>query len=164
MAVAALPLTQLFASVQVLPAAVGAIVCATTQVKLVVVETSFLFHFGVVQLNLQHSFVAQTNGQWEMAKQLLSTHLILFSMGASLLSALNLSGLSTELEDKDDSRVGRDGVWVDICSVRNSCGLPSSCFVHCVFIYFLLLHPVPIKIANAGCIRIRTMHKLLLFP
>lgn len=114
MAVAALPLTQLFPSVQVLPAAVGAVVCATTQVKLVVafVETSFLFHFGVVQLNLQHSFVAHTNGQWEMAKQLLSTHLILFSMGAPLLSALNLSGLSTELEDKDDSRVGRGGVWV----------------------------------------------------
>lgn len=42
---------------------------------------------------------------------------------------------------------------VDICSVRYSCGLPSSCFVHCVFIYFLLLHPVPIKIAYAGCIR-----------
>lgn len=58
--------------------------------------------------------MAQTNGQWEMAKQLLATHLILFSMGAPLLSALNLSGLSTELEDKDESRVGRSavGVWV----------------------------------------------------
>lgn len=31
--------------------------------------------------------------------------------GAPLLSALNLSGLSTELEDKDESRVGRGGVW-----------------------------------------------------
>lgn len=91
--------------------------------------------------------------QW--AALLLPPRHIVFKR-APLLSALNLSGLSTELEDNAGRRrvwVLWAGAWIYVCYVRNSCGLPSSCLYIVCFIYFLLLHPVPIKVTDRGRIK-----------
>lgn len=120
LAVAALPLTQLFASVQVLPAAVGAVVCATAQVKLVVVavvvETSSFISFWSCSIKFA-TFLCGTD-QWAMGNGQAALGYpphIVFNGGSVVICTKSVWFVDRARgQRREQGRAGRSavGVWV----------------------------------------------------